>query len=160
MENTPDISSVLDENKRRHSLLPKEADPVTGRNCTGDRVFVYTPVEGLPTAEVPQAMVIDPKYSLVKTNSNAWERLRCVHDFEYWAVRCARIKDKLTGADVPFRLNAPQRRVLGLLEGMRLAGSPIRLIMLKARQWGGSTNYHLLMYLNLFCNFAIWKYKS
>ena len=60
-------------------------------------------------------------------------------DFERWARDCVRITDKLTGRPVPFRLNAPQRRVLGVLEEMRRGGEPIRLIMLKARQWGGST---------------------
>lgn len=60
-------------------------------------------------------------------------------NFETWARTCARITDKLTGRAVPFVLNRPQRRVLAELEAMRTSGRPIRLIMLKARQWGGST---------------------
>ncbi len=60
-------------------------------------------------------------------------------DFQTWCETCCTIKDKLTGRDIPFKLNAPQRRVLAILEADRLAGRPIRLIMLKARQWGGST---------------------
>lgn len=60
-------------------------------------------------------------------------------DFEVWARQCVRIADKLTGRTVPFILNRPQKRVLGELEAMRRAGKPIRLIMLKSRQWGGST---------------------
>lgn len=59
-------------------------------------------------------------------------------DFLGWAGDCVKIVDKLSGASVPFVLNAPQRRVLAVLERQRLAGRPIRLIMLKARQWGGS----------------------
>jgi hypothetical protein len=62
-----------------------------------------------------------------------------VDDFEWWAAHCVKIKDKLSGRLVPFVLNRPQRRVLALLEEQRRAGRPIRLIMLKARQWGGST---------------------
>lgn len=60
-------------------------------------------------------------------------------NFEKWCRDCVCITDKLTGATVPFVLNAPQRRVLGELEKMRREGRPIRMIMLKARQWGGST---------------------
>ena len=39
----------------------------------------------------------------------------------------------------PFSLNYPQRLVLAELEDMRAQKLPIRLIILKARQWGGST---------------------
>lgn len=60
-------------------------------------------------------------------------------DFELWCRECVTITDKLSGRQIPFELNAPQRRVLGIMEEQRLARRPIRLIMLKARQWGGST---------------------
>ena len=50
-----------------------------------------------------------------------------------------KIKHKLTGKMVPFLLNYAQRQMLVELEKMRLAGVPIRLIIVKARQWGGST---------------------
>ena len=60
-------------------------------------------------------------------------------DFEYWAATTVTIRDKTTGRNVPFILNRAQRRVLTVLEDMRLNDEPIRLILLKARQWGGST---------------------
>lgn len=145
MENTPDILALLEENRRRAALLPAEANPVTGEGCHGVRIHAGTPVPGLEYAWIPQTMVEDTLYPTVRRNATAWQRLRCAHDFEYWAVRCARIKDKLTGADVPFRLNAPQRRVLAILEDMRLGRRPIRMIMLKARQWGGSTLVQMYM---------------
>jgi len=50
-----------------------------------------------------------------------------------------RISDKLTGREVPLELNGPQRRVAAEMERMRTSGKPIRIILLKARQWGGST---------------------
>lgn len=50
-----------------------------------------------------------------------------------------KIKHKLTGKMVPFMLNYAQRQMLVELEKMRIAGVPIRLIIVKARQWGGST---------------------
>ena len=61
------------------------------------------------------------------------------NDFEQWCRDCVVITDKESGEEIPFVLNAPQRRVLAELEAMRKGGKPIRLIMLKARQWGGST---------------------
>lgn len=66
-------------------------------------------------------------------------------DFQRWARECVKITDKLTGRPIPFELNRPQRRVLAMLEEMRLGGEPIRLIMLKARQWGGSTLIQVYM---------------
>lgn len=60
-------------------------------------------------------------------------------NFAQWCADCVRISDKTTGRPVPFILNAPQRRVAALMESKRKAGQPIRIIMLKARQWGGST---------------------
>lgn len=66
-------------------------------------------------------------------------------DFELWCRECVRITDKLTGLPVPFNLNAPQRRVLAIMEEQRKAGRPVRLIMLKARQWGGSTLVQIYM---------------
>lgn len=45
----------------------------------------------------------------------------------------------------PFILNYAQVLLLEELESMRLAGEPIRLILLKARQWGGSTLVQLYM---------------
>lgn len=74
-----------------------------------------------------------------------WIRVRIRYDFEFWAFSFVRIKDKLGAADIPFRLNRPQRRILGMLEDMRTAGKPIRLILLKARQWGGSTLVQIYM---------------
>ena len=68
-----------------------------------------------------------------------------LENFELWAEECVHITDKLTGREVPFRLNAPQRRVLSILEEQRRAGKPIRIIMLKARQWGGSTLVQIYM---------------
>lgn len=114
-------------------------DPVRGWGCYGQRVDVDTPVPGLTRAMVPVSMVTDADYNSCRFDPTAWQRLRCRHDFEYWAARCATIKHKTTGCEVPLVLNKPQRRVLAAFEGQRRAGRPVRAIMLKARQWGGST---------------------
>ena len=70
---------------------------------------------------------------------------RIERDFEYWARKCVKIKDKTTSQLVPFVLNYPQRRLLAELEALRLADKPIRIILLKARQWGGSTLVQVYM---------------
>ncbi|MCM1370234.1 MAG: terminase [Candidatus Amulumruptor caecigallinarius] len=72
-------------------------------------------------------------------------RLRMLHDFPYWAATRAYVKNKYGGDDVLFVLNRPQRSLVERLESMRLAAKPIRLILLKARQWGGSTCTQLYM---------------
>ena len=87
---------------------------------------------------LPVSMLRDPAYS-VGLRAHDMAMLRFRHDFEYWAWRCVKIMDKVTMTEIPFVLNAPQRRLVRELERMRNAGEPLRLIMLKARQWGGST---------------------
>lgn len=70
---------------------------------------------------------------------------RYSEDFTTWAEECVKIIDKESGREVAFRLNRPQRRVAGIMEGQRKAGKPVRIIMLKARQWGGSTLVQVYM---------------
>lgn len=72
-------------------------------------------------------------------------RLRSRHDFPFWAATYVYIKKKGGGADVLFRLTKPQRRYVAMLEECRLNNQPIRIVMLKARQWGGSTTTQMYM---------------
>ncbi len=80
----------------------------------------------------------------IRENVMAFHKERLPYDFEFWAASCAKIQTK-EGEHVPFILNFPQRKLLAELERMRLAGVPIRIILLKARQWGGSTLVRLYM---------------
>lgn len=137
------MKTILTENARRAALLAAHYDPVTGHGSLLKRVAATDP-DGR-SCLIPEAMADDPRLLTVGRDRHAWDTLRFIHDFEFWAVTCVRIKDKLTGADIPFTLNYPQRRVLLCLEEMRTAGRPIRLIMLKARQWGGSTLIQIYM---------------
>ena len=66
-------------------------------------------------------------------------RLRCRHDFYFFAGAYARIKNKDGGEDITFYLRPAQVKLCMVFEKMRLAGMPIRVILLKCRQWGGST---------------------
>lgn len=140
---------ILLENARRMRLRAKletDYDPISGRGACGPRVFVgHTPVEEIAKAWIPRAMRDDPAYPSATTDSLAWRRLRCRYDFEYWCVSCVTIHHKVTRLESPFILNYPQRRVLAILEADRLARIPMRVIMLKARQWGGSTLVQMYM---------------
>ena len=135
---------LIEENRRRNAALPENRpyDPETGEGGIGDRRRATDP-DGREVF-LPTTMLADADYPRA-TGRQEWMRLRCRHDFEYWCITCVRIKHKTTGRDVPFRLNAPQRHVASLLEEDRLAGRPLRMIMLKARQWGGSTLVQMYM---------------
>lgn len=76
-------------------------------------------------------------------NGIATDRLK--EDFEFWAATCAKIQDKLTKKMIPFILNRGQRKLLARYERQRIAGKPIRVILVKARQWGGSTLTQIYM---------------
>lgn len=73
----------------------------------------------------------------------AMDRLK--EDFEFWAASCAKIQDKKTKRMIPFILNKGQRKLLSRFESQRLANKPIRVILVKARQWGGSTLTQIYM---------------
>lgn len=97
-----------------------------------------------------------PSTEAIKAIIRELEAIRVITDFEYTAAAYFKIKpkaskDPVTGkdivqvGDIPFILNRGQRKLLKKLEEMRLAGVPIRIILLKARQWGGSTLIQLYM---------------
>lgn len=144
---------ILAENKRRLDLLFAHYDPDTGEGSLIPR-FPFLVYSDLRQINLP--VTLKEKYGSIKsldtdfkkvfpeakTFQNAliyFEADRIKHDFEYWAFTCVKIKPKEGGAHIPFRLNRPQRRLVAELEKMRVANKPIRLILLKCRQWGGST---------------------
>ena len=132
------IEDVLAENDRRKALLAADAyDPLTGVGCWGDRVEAAGCL--VPRAVLQQC----PHYMSLPPVEQ--ERARIREDFEFWCARCVTIKDKLTGRNIHFVLNRPQRRLLAVMEGQRTAGAPVRVILLKARQWGGSTMVQMYM---------------
>lgn len=137
MSTTPSAFETVLADKLWQHFRERRYDPERGIGAVGTRVAVKGEY-------VPLTMTADPLYPTATTD-DARMRLRCRHDFEYWAAKCVRIKHKKSGRLVPFILNAPQRRVLSVFESMRLSGRPIRLIMLKARQWGGSTLTQMYM---------------
>lgn len=143
------VADILRENERRKSLIAKTFDPLTGEGSVGERFRVDVPGLSdplfLPVAMKDEPMTRALRSGGIRPDSGPFERLRLLHDFPYWAAKYAYIKRKGGGDDILFRLNRPQRRLVEALERMRLAGRPIRLLLLKARQWGGSTCVQLYM---------------
>ena len=135
----PEINEILRENAARNARLQAQEanyDPSTGRGCYGPRRLVTRP--GGKSLHLLEEMLADPEYSTSMADL-ALEKLRIRYDFEYWAWRCITITHKITCRPMPFVLNAPQRKLLAVMEDDRRAELPIRVILLKARQWGGST---------------------
>lgn len=98
-------------------------------------------VSKLIKTELRWAVTVDAYEKVVEQ----FVRIRIKYDFPFWAATFVYIKNKDGGEDVLFRLTRPQRRFIERLERKRKAGVPIRIIMVKARQWGGSTTSQLYM---------------
>lgn len=76
---------------------------------------------------------------MVDDVTNQFVRIRCLHDFPFWAYMFVMIHPKGEGDDIPFKLNRQQRILVGKYEAQRLTDKPIRVVLAKSRQWGGST---------------------
>ena len=143
-------------------------NPITGEGSIGERVAFTVSDYPIVTQYLPVEMMDEP---FVKKLSKAGSvdafirdalmlpvtdeardkvveefiRIRQKHDFPFWAAMFAYIKRKGGGTDILFRLKRPQRKLIKRLEKMRKTSKPIRLILLKARQWGGSTSIQIYM---------------
>ena len=158
------VEEMLVENARR--TAPDLFDPLTGQCSTGERfelcvsdyplqrMWLPTTMQSVPIVQKLIAKgsfkaVIEPTTACTDTLlgqvQEAFTRIRYMHDFPYWAATTAHIKPKGGGADILFRLNQPQRTLIDAFERQRIDGKPIRVILLKARQWGGSTATQVYM---------------
>lgn len=164
-----DTDEIVRENRRRQQQAAATYDPASGKGCVGERIAISLTDAAIPVQYIPRQMIEEePWIALLAETGNItdfldrylnedirtdladkfwslWIKCRIRHDFEFWAAMYVPVKDKLGQADVPFILNRPQRRLVASFEEMRIAGKPIRLIMLKARQWGGSTLVQIYM---------------
>lgn len=161
------IQEIIRENGRRNAVIYAKFDPISGEGSVGDREKAVIDGFPVPVQWLPVEMMRVP---LIKRLAGCgsirafltglgveytgedrlkvieqFVRVRCLYDFPFWAAVFVYIKRKGGGDDVLFRLTRPQRRFVGRLEGLRKAGKPIRIILLKARQWGGSTVSQLYM---------------
>lgn len=157
------LSYMLVENMARACTLLQRYNPVTGENAPGVRVAVtikdllggqtlYLPVEMFKSKTfrvIYNLGSIDAYIQKYMSDQNQEKartavmrkliRLRCKHDFYFFAGTYARIKNKEGGVDIPFYLRPAQVKLCQVFEELRMAGKPIMVILLKCRQWGGST---------------------
>lgn len=162
------IQDILLENERRNKITNTPFNPITGKGSILERKEIYIEDFPIPTQYIPTSMLNIPLVKkLIKAGSirqfiekdlkveytegdkqkviEQFIRVRIKHDFCFWAAFYVYIKRKGGGEDVRFKLNRPQRRLVSKFEQLRLAGKPIRIILLKARQWGGSTVTQIYM---------------
>lgn len=156
------IYNMLIENKRRNDVMTAYFNPVTGEGSILERTRVEIKDFPIPVEYLPNDMLKVPLVKgIVKAGSikeyvvkeleadfdeatrlkvvDEFVRIRYRYDFCFWCAVLVFIKKKGGGDDIRFVLNRSQRRLVELFERKRMAGKPIRLILLKARQWGGST---------------------
>ena len=167
------VNELIEEDKRRVSVIRAPYEPIKGINAVGERKHVhipdlypydmYLPIQMLEVKLVKEILkcgCIDlfcqsryGNYSsqLREMVVRQFYKIRAKHDFCFCAYAFYKIKNKEGGKNIPFKLTYPQRYLLGVLEEMRLQGEPIRIILLKARQWGGSTLVQLyISWIQLF----------
>lgn len=162
------IKSILAENDRRLKVIHATFNSYTGEGAVGERRLIHIEDFPIPDQWLPVEMLDVPLIKqIVKAGTikkfitdylkveysdserlkviDAFVRVRIKEDFCFWAATYVYIKQKGGGDDVLFVLTRPQRRFVARLEKRRRANKPIRLILLKARQWGGSTTSQLYM---------------
>jgi hypothetical protein len=167
MKHRKEIDNLLKENKVRYDTIVNLGDQRTGKGCHNhsirlelkdcpirvqyvtEEVFQTEVYQSLSKAGSVRQLVKDFNALGMDVDDkdimNWMFKTRCEHDPWFAFYHCFMITYKLTGEVGPFILNYPQHIVLSKLEDMRKEGKPMRLILLKARQWGGSTLVQLYM---------------
>lgn len=168
-----EVKKIVALNAERNREIHAKFNPVTGEGSIGERKkyeiedfpirVQYLPVRMMRVELVKELKAAGSVRALLEqwepgisedeeTYSDASEqvveqftRIRIKYDFPFWAAVYAKIKAKGGGEDINFVLNRPQRKLIIRFEKKRLAGKPIRLVLLKARQWGGSTATQIYM---------------
>lgn len=167
------IEELVSEDDRRAAEIRAPFNPITGEGSVGKRKKVHIedmypydillPVPILKNKLVKLILKVGSirQFCLDRYGECSREtrekvvrkfiQVRCKHDFPFYAYAYNFIKNKEGGRMIHFKLSYPQRYLLSILEDMRLAGIPIRIILLKARQWGGSTLVQLyIAWIQLF----------
>ena len=168
----PSLDEMMEENERRLKQLRLEGiDQLTGEGIPDHTEAIRIPDYPIPVQYLTKEVAQNRLYRDVLTlgsiqnyveyfngaHAAEGEQITCQEvteqlfitrlkrDPAFAFIRCFFIQDKSTGKNIPYRLNYPQILLLAKLEKMRRRGKPIRLVLLKARQWGGSTLVQLYM---------------
>lgn len=151
---------ILIENDRRNELLDAPYNPILGIGgpiARQEVMFsdlnnpIYLPIEMLNVEWIQRLVefnsITDAGKGLGLSFENIYsnfidERFR--HDFEYWAASTTQIKPKAGGDYINFFLNRPQLKMHEVIYDQIVNEEPIRDILLKSRQFGGSTYIQIL----------------
>lgn len=154
------IDGILKENSKRIRVSEKTYDPYTGTGSPLKRFKLY--IDEKKYLLLPVSMKNLPEIKIIQQNKNisiysktiecpakkilhGILKLRMSHDFEYWCATCVKIQDKENKETISFVLRKPQRKLLSVITEQLYENRPIRIILLKARQWGGSTMIQVFM---------------
>lgn len=160
-----DYSAIIKESKRRSDDYYRVADQIYGDELSevierrpitisGSKYWLPVDMFEIPiikklekksVRELIRDLGEEPTRENIKSIIDEVMALRLKYDFEFCSATCFKIQDKATKADINLILNKGQRIYLKELERMRMMHIPIRIILLKARQWGGSTLTELYM---------------
>lgn len=158
--NEIDIKRILKENVQRNNKLFAPYNPLTGIGSPIERFIIK--VDETSTILMPYYLKGEPliqdilQYNSIKelceVNNFSLEQFieefniyRVSKDFEFWAATCCTIFDKKQRKDVHFVLRHAQLKLLKILVEDFFNKIPVRIILLKARQWGGSTLVQMFM---------------
>lgn len=156
------VDTIIEENERRLLRLKAEYNPITGEGAPGERVRLEIPDFAIPVQYVPKRMMKNafvraivkaktienflkkhPKDSKIKTPHDveiALRKIRHKYDFLFWAYFCFPIIGK-EGGQIRFKLNLAQLELDAAVDERIEANEPIDIILVKARQFGGSTYF-------------------
>ena len=164
------VDEILQENGRRLAIINTPYDPQRGTEYSDaiPRRLLVVNDAPLPEQYIPAEAFSEPVVHLLSLTHSLgraakqmlgkdtercrrliWGRflkIRNRYDFEFWCATQIKIKLKGEPSRDYFILNRAQRFYLTFLERLRKAGLPIDIILLKARQWGGSTLTQFYMF--------------
>lgn len=159
--NKDECTLIVKKNSERLKLLKSTYDPYQGIGSPIARIklginndtYMLIPEKMLENSEIKNIIKYGSIHSYCKQNETLEPndvlhnilRLRMEYDFEYWCATCVKIQDKLSKKIVPFTLRNPQLKLFKVLYTLLIENKPIRVIVLKARQWGGSTLIQIFM---------------
>ena len=156
-----EFQKIFHENERRRKLYFRDYDPILGdpesevlprTKVSLDDVDYWLPtdmveaepiireVDGVPFDKVIASFGEEPTKQAKSKLLADIMNLRMQYDYEFWAATCYTIQDKLSKKDIHLIHNRGQRKLTHAFEMQRRIRKPIRVIVVKARQWGGSTD--------------------
>lgn len=159
---------LLSKNELRYEYLKAKYSPMTGEGAYGERRALCLSDHPIPIQYIPVEMFKNnlisrlskcksiasfaSKYLKSKLDNELLDIIlldiqivRFKYDFVYWAYVDCKIKNKDGGDMIPFKLNRAQLILLDSYETQRKLMKPIRIILAKSRQWGGSTLTQIYM---------------